>query len=307
MLILSLLIGSAASAAALGAAYYGARLVLTGDGCVPLTVRPERFGLAYEAVEFRTGDGLTIKGWFVPSRDSNLPDPGVSGAGVPPPPPIGSGRTILVCHGWGSNKGEVLEQTHRLSRDFNLLYFDFRRCGESEGDILSVGHLELRDFEAAVDFLKEKKPAAAGSLGLFGLSMGAMVGLTRRSGFKAAVVESPFSSHNQAVARYARVKRGIPYYPLLPLAFYWIRRRLGADPEQSSPERALPLLEKTPILGIFGEKDPLVTPGEGRRLFDRIPGPKELWVVPGAGHGECAPTAGPAYEAKLGDFFRRHL
>lgn len=290
MLMLSLLAGAAIAAAALGAAYYGARLVLTGDGCVPLKVRPERFGLAYEAVEFRTGDGLTLKGWFVPSRDS--------------------GRTILVCHGWGSNKGEVLEQTHRLSRDFNLLYFDFRRCGESEGDILSVGHLELRDFEAAVDFLKEKKPAAAGSLGLFGLSMGAMVGLvglTRRAGFKAAVVESPFSSHNQAVARYARVKRGIPYYPLLPLAFYWIRRRLGTDPEQSSPERALPLVEGTPILGIFGEKDPLVTPGEGRRLFDRIAGPKELWVVPGAGHGECAPTAGPAYEAKLGDFFRRHL
>src|SRR3954467_14680465 len=95
-----LLVAALASAAALAAlnalAFYAAYRNVTGNGRVPLTVRPEQFGLSYEPVSFRTSDGLLLKGWFVPAKAP-------------------SSRTLLFCHGWGVNKGQILKFTHALA------------------------------------------------------------------------------------------------------------------------------------------------------------------------------------------------
>lgn len=268
---------------------YGTHRILTGNGRVPLTVRPESYGLACEPVSFRTQDGLTLRGWFVP-------------AAAP------SARTILLCHGWGTNKGEILKSTHALAGlGFNLLYFDFRSCGESDGRELSVGYLEARDFDAAVGFLRSHRPGDR--YAVYGLSMGAMVafcGAIRHGCFAAAVLESPFSSHDQAVARYLRFHSGVPYYPLVPMMLFLIRRRLGADPQAESPER-LAASFRTPLLGVCGEDDLISPPEIAAGLLARVPAPNELWIVPGADHARCAAVSGTEYVDRLARFFTAHL
>jgi pimeloyl-ACP methyl ester carboxylesterase len=268
--------------------YSAAAVALNGGKHIPMTVRPESLGLPYEAVEFRSADGVELKGWFVP-------------ASVP------SAKTIIFCHGWGANKGEVLKSTSFLQgQGFNLFYFDFRCCGESGGTVLSVGALEARDLDAAVVFVKALRPKD--SLAIYGVSMGSMVafaGLTRHPELRAAVLECPFGSHNEALARYAWAKFSIPYYPFMPLVFFFVRQRLGFDPEETtSPERLIRKLGATPVLAVCGEKDPIAVPEIGRSLIDKLAGRGTLWVVPGAGHAECAETAGAVYREKLLDFFQ---
>ena len=86
--------------------YYGAHVTVTGGKHIPLTVKPEQFGLPYEPVEFQTKDSVKLRGWFIPGQPTN-------------------DRTILFCHGWGANKGEVLRGTHGLRNfGFNLSWWD---------------------------------------------------------------------------------------------------------------------------------------------------------------------------------------
>lgn len=273
----------------LALSWIGARMVLTGPFKTPIDTRPEDLRLGFEAVAFPTRDGLRLKGWLVPALRPTE-------------------RTVVVCHGWAANKGDMLRRTHFLAAEANLLYFDCRFCGESEGDLLSVGFLEAMDFDAAMGFLKTRRPALVRRLGAYGQSMGAAVvlaGMTRHRELAASVLESPYLSHDQAVARFARSKLGVPYYPLMPLALWWIRLRLGADPETLSPRRLLDRLDGAAVLLAFGEKDPLVSPDEGRALFEPLRSPKRFVLVPGAGHGECHES--DDYRKEVVEFYGSHL
>lgn len=272
------------------AGYYGAHVTLSGGNPLALKVRPEQFGLPYEKVQFETRDGLTLSGWFLPAAQP-------------------SGRTVLFCHGWGANKGEVLKDTFPLrERGLNLFYFDFRSCGESEGRVLSVGTLEALDFDAAVDFIQSYRPND--SLGVYGISMGSLVvfaGLTRHKDLKAAILENAYTAHWQALYQYLKAKYGVIFISIFPFILLWMRWKLGVDMEARNPTRLARLLRNTPILVISGERDPIATPEIGQSLFNLIEGPKELWIVPGAGHTLCSQTAGPAYTDKVAQFYDKNL
>jgi pimeloyl-ACP methyl ester carboxylesterase len=115
-----------------------------------------------------------------------------------------------------------------------------------------------------------------------------------------------FSSHDDAVARYLWHHSNVPYYPLVPMILFWLRRRLGEDPQAESPER-LAASFRTPLLAVCGEKDRIAPPGIAEALLARVPAAHELWIVPGAGHARCAAVSGGAYADRLARFFTAHL
>lgn len=287
-------LGAAAGLVILGAlGCYGAGVLLYPPAMSAMTVFPERFGLAYEKETFYAADGLALAGWFVRS-------------------PVGREETILLCHGWGDNKGELLEQTAFLNRveGYNLFYFDFRGHGESAPSQVTMGKQELLDFAAAVAHLKAVRPRSSANLGVFGLSMGAAVaamGLAAHPEIKAAVLESPFAEFREVGCRWAWNRYRVPYFPVMMTVLYMARLRSGhADIDAYSPAAFLPEA-RTPLLLIAAERDRLMPPGDVRRLYDLARGPKDFWLVPGAGHAKCRQAAPAQYEARVGAFFRARL
>ncbi|TBR21265.1 alpha/beta fold hydrolase [bacterium] len=276
--------------AALAVSYWGAGLLLSPPFMSAMTVFPERFGAAYEKVAFLSDDGHALSGWFLAS-------------------PRGRDETVVVCHGWGDNKGEILEHTLFLNRDcgYNLFYFDFRGHGESAPSPVTMGKLELVDLEAALAWAKAKRP---GPLALFGISMGAAVAaqaLARHPEVAAAVLESPFARYRLVGGRWAWNHYRVPYFPLVWLLMRWLRVRSGhADIDSYDPEEAVGAA-KTPVFFIVGERDELMPPQDVRRVHDRAGGPKDCWVVPGAVHGKCRPAATTEYDARVGAFYRARL
>ncbi|MEK7859242.1 MAG: alpha/beta fold hydrolase [Elusimicrobiota bacterium] len=274
--------------------YWGAGVILYPPLMSDMAIFPEQFGLKYEKVSFQTPDGLTLKGWFLPS-------------------PTQDQRTLIMCHGWGDNKGELLKQTFFLNQDagYNLLYFDNRAHGESEGEITTIGLLETIDFRAAIEFLKKSKPGLVERLGVFGLSMGAAVAaiaVSEHPEVKAIVLESPFTDFRSVVRQWAWNKFRLPYFPLVMLTLWILKLRVG-DPkvDSHSPIRFIDKVAPRPLLIIGGGKDRLMPESAVRALHAKAGNPKSLWIIPEATHARCHEAAGLEYETRLSQFYGKHL
>jgi fermentation-respiration switch protein FrsA (DUF1100 family) len=105
-------------------------------------------GAPHEAVAFRTSDGLTLRGWYVPSRNGAavVAFPGRAGPQKP--------ARMLVRHGYG------------------VLLFDRRGEGESDGDPNAFGWAMDRDLKAAAAFLRHRSDVEPNRIGGIGLSVG---------------------------------------------------------------------------------------------------------------------------------------
>ncbi len=282
------------AAAVYALCWWGAGIILHPPAMSPMWIFPEQYGLRYEKISFHTRDGLELKGWFIPST-------------------TGDKRTIVMCHGWGDNKGELLKQTCFLNENggFNLLYFDFRSHGESAGEITTIGGLETIDFDAAIEWLRKAKPDLADSIGVFGLSMGAAVAvasLPKHPDLRCAAVESPFSDYRTVIKRWAWNNMKLPYYPLVALTLLILRSRVK-DPaiDRFNPVEAAPKISPRPLFVIGGEFDRLMTPEDVRKVFAAAREPKQLWMVPEAWHAKCREAAGMEYDTRVTGFFSRNL
>jgi uncharacterized protein len=257
-----------------------------------ISVLPGAFGLGFENVSFAAADGVALKGWFVSS-------------------PQGSDATLILCHGRGACRSDILPSTQHLASrgGYNLLYFDFRNHGESGGKATSLGRLESLDLEAALDWLKKERPAKARRVGLFGMSMGGAVAIltaARRTEFAAVAVESAFTSVNRSIVRFARLFYNVPAWAV-PYTLWWKRLRLGFDAEKDSPEGFVARISPRPLLLLQGAQDLRMPPSEGERLFALAGEPKTLWTVPDCDHGGLWEAAGKEYEDRLFKFFLNAL
>ena len=119
---------------------------------------PQSYGMEFHPIEFRSSDGVLLKGWYVPAS--------------------GEARgTIVYCHGLNRTRIEMLPMAvfaHNLG--YNGLLFDLRHQGESGGAMKSLGYLERLDAEAAVHYALAEEKATRPVI-LWGISMGAAAAL----------------------------------------------------------------------------------------------------------------------------------
>ncbi len=259
---------------------------------MPITQTPEFLHLRSETVEFQATDGIQLEGWKV--------------LGEPSRP------WILLCHGVGANRADLLDIAEGLHEaGFNLFLFDFRAHGGSHGRVTSFGWREQRDLEGALSFLGQQPDIPAAPYGVYGISMGGAVALmvaARDERIGAVAVDSPYPNLEEAIGRHMSLM-----YPLLPrVPFQWFvlatyRLRFGVWPRRVSPEDSAARLSPRPLLLIHGAAD-LRMPVEGsRRIADRAGAPKELWVIDHAGHLEGFALDPSAYHTRLASFFQASL
>ncbi len=273
------------------ACWWGSNGIFSPGHRALITVFPDRFAMPYETISCETNDGLTLRGWLIPA---NKP----------------TDRTVMLCHGWSDNKGDMLDRFRFLHEDFNLMAFDSRYHGDSDGERTTIGTMESLDFDAALQALRRKRPAWCKRLGLFGLSMGgamSILGMAKHHEPRCAVIEAPFRSFNAVVDQFTKNNYNLPYFPFVWLTLIIIRARLGTDPEPYSPIYHVHRLKSRPLLFIAGELDRLAPLDGVRALYEAAGDPKELWVIPEATHSKCQETAGAEYARRITDFFEKNL
>ncbi|MBI5166224.1 MAG: alpha/beta fold hydrolase [candidate division NC10 bacterium] len=257
----------------------------------PYDTPPFTFGWNYEEISIKTVDGLSLSGWFIPGSRG--------------------GPVVILAHGLGAGKSDLVDFAPFLYKGgYNVLLFDFRAHGKSDGSSTSFGYHEQKDLSAAIDFLKARKDVDPQRIGVLGLSLGGAVAILAAAQLKeirAVAVEGVYASFPETVTRHLYLAYRLPKFPFTHLALWTFSLLFKVDIDRISPIESIGRISPRPLFIIAGGKDERMTPEEAWRLYQAAGEPKELWVVPGAGHLEARAVAGPEYERRVLYFFNKHL
>ncbi|MDN5696927.1 MAG: alpha/beta fold hydrolase [Rubrobacter sp.] len=259
--VAALAIPLAASAFASVGAYVASRRVTVPALVEERYVTPWELGLRYEEILFHTSDGLALRGWWM-ARE-------------------GAARTIVTLAGHNGAKHHTVGIASALwARGANVLLFDNRARGESEGETTSLGYFEQLDAAAAVEYALSRSESP---LGLFGFSMGGAVALmtaARDERVGAVVADSAFASQRGLLGSKLRGVMG----PLSPLAIRLMQRILPYELQAVAPIREVAEIAPRGCMFVHGDADETTDPNDSRALYAAASEPKGLWILPGAGH-----------------------
>jgi len=224
-----------------------------------MTFHPVRFSANEQelpagaaSVWFNSADGTRLHGWFF--RTDRKPEL----------------ATIVYFHGNGGNISNVnwVGQWY-AERGFNVLLFDYRGYGASEGDVGAEAGL-YADGDAAVDFVINEKGAQSRNVVLHGQSLGTavVVDIASRREVGAVILESGFSSASSIASA------ALPWLPS------WLH---GLARNRFDSARKLAAV-KAPVLISHGDPDPVIPAAEAQLLFAAANEPKQLLILTEGGH-----------------------
>jgi len=247
---------------------------------------PADLGLHYETVTFTTADGVTLSGWLIGAARETT-------------------TAVILMHGFTGNRlQELAAFVPWLSERHHVLQFDFRGHGESGPGRVTLGADERRDVAAAVAYLRGR---GLGPIALCGVSMGAAAAILAAPGLPVAAVvaDAPYARAGHPIANRMR-EQGWPLPRVGSLAIATgaavrARSRLG------DPIEAVARIAPTALLVIAPVADRLISWRQGLELYEAAGQPKELYVVPGAGHAEAYASAPERYRERVLGFLDRHL
>lgn len=254
---------------------------------------PDEFDLPFEHVTFSARDGVLLGGRLTAEAGSKRP-------------------TVIFCAGmFGSMDGDTPMLPMFASAGFDVLQFDWRGHGISDGTRGTLGVREILDVHGAVDFLQSR---GIRRIGLMGFSFGGAVALRAAAedprvacaACDGGYVNLQHAVEGFAVERFGRRARMF-LRPFVWLVLRLVEVRLAASLRPVSPLDAVGRISPRPVLFVHGEDDPFVPVSDQDAIFHACGDPKQLWRVPGAGHREAHRIAAEEYRERVIGFFRAHL
>jgi uncharacterized protein len=260
----------------------------------PVGHAPEVATSTYEDVAFRTADGLTLRGWYFPTR---------------------SDRAAIVVHGKDGNRIGGEHHTIEKLADFlvtsgySVLVFDLRGNGDSDGDRFSLGYLERRDVAAAIDHLTGRG-IREDRIALIGISMGAgtvLQSLPLHPNVGAVVADSSYVDAQTIVTEDLELLAGVPSW-FTPGVLFMSKLVFGLDGAQVRPVEVVRAHPERAFLFIHCAGDKLIAPHHAYELRAASANPaSDLWVATLCQHSWAFNTYPTAYEARLGTFLESQI
>ena len=247
-------------------------------------------GRAHRQVLLTARDGTVLVGhWFVPEHPK---------------------RVVLAMHGWRSDWAENfgLIAPFWLENGCAVLLPEQRGQGQSGGNAMAFGLLERFD---CLDWLQWLNSQGCDCLPIYlgGVSMGASTVLMAAGeelpdNVRGVVADCGYSTIGGIWRHVARRNLHITYAPRRRRVSKLCIHRLHCAPEDWSCPQAL-ARSRVPVLLIHGSGDRFVPVEMSYENFLACPGERQIWIVPGAGHGMSFLTDPEGYKNRLRDFWRQ--
>jgi uncharacterized protein len=258
----------------------------TARGVVP----ENEFGAEYENVSFETSDGLTLKGWYVPSKNGAavISFPGRAGSQRP--------ARMLARHGYG------------------VLVFDRRGEGVSDGDPNAFGWNGDRDVKAAIDYLQTRADVDPDRIGGIGLSVGGEMMLEAAAedhDLRAIVSEGAGArAYSDSMDEIEYEKSTDPVSKLLYAANSAVRvGAVSVFTNAAPPANIKTLVGRIAPRPVMLIAAPNSKNGEklNRTYYAAAKEPKTLWEIPEAKHMGAIKARPREYERRVVGFFDEAL
>ena len=237
-------------------------------------------GTPHEDVQFETSDGLTLHGWYIPSRN------GAAIIDFPGRKPLTQEHARMYAkHGYG------------------VLLFDRRGEGESDGTPNIYGWNGEKDINAAVDFLKTRSDVDPNRIGAIGFSVGGemLLEAAAKNEDLAAIV-----SEGAGTRTFKEDVQDIPSSDLWMAYPFLVMKTAGTalfsntmPPEQL--DTLVPQIAPRPVFLIWSPK----SGGENmNKTYYRLAGePTTIWEIPESDHIQGISARPEEYEQRVIGFF----
>jgi uncharacterized protein len=205
------------------------------------------------------GDGLLLRGWRCRAASARR-------------------GTIVYLHGVADNRTSAVGVIQRfIPKGFDVIAYDSRAHGESDGDICTYGFFERNDLHRVLDTVDD------GPVVLLGTSLGAAVAILEAADDQR--VATVVAAETFADLRTVAVERAPFFFTASTIrkAFHLAAERGRFDIDAVSPEHAAARIT-VPVLLVHGAADVDTRPEHSERVFRALQGPKRLIIVPGATH-----------------------
>jgi pimeloyl-ACP methyl ester carboxylesterase len=236
-------------------------------------------------VEFESGSGAVVHGWWCPLEKARC--------------------AILLLPGIRANRLSMVGRARFLRRaGYAVLLIDFQATGETKGDHITFGWKESRDVLAAVEFLHDAD--ASDCVAIIGSSLGGVATLLATPPLKvdAMILEEVYPTIEIATRNRMENYLGNFGRMLTPILLAQLQWRLGISPSQLRPIDHIGDVT-CPLLILGGEKDRNTTRADTQLLFNHARAPKQLWFVPNAGHVDLHRAASQEYETRVLAFLQQ--
>ncbi|MCM1043539.1 MAG: alpha/beta hydrolase [Corallococcus sp.] len=214
-------------------------------------------------------------------------------------------KVAIVCNGHTSNRIQSVKYaTLFFRKGYDILLYDSRYFGLSDGDYCTLGQNETRDLSCVIDFAKQ----IFGSdcvIALHGESMGAATVLNvlsvRADDVDYVIADCPFSDTRKLFSELIR-QRHLTVFPVLNFASFLAKHKYNYDFKSVSPVKAVENCN-TPICFIHGAQDKFIVPEHSKAMFAKCKNPScELHLFEGAAHARSHMTNRQLYTRTVFDF-----
>lgn len=260
--------------------------------------KAEDFGLEARELTLQTTDGYSISAFEVEAQDPKGMIIFISGIHNPSVTAFFGHARMFREHGYAS------------------VLYDMRAHGKSEGDVISLGHLEPLDTKAVVDYIKTRESYKDLPIVVYGLSMGGAVAINsigQTPEISGLVSISAYSSWEDvfmenmlamgAPALLARIQR--PFVKLYTLY------KFGIKTADIYPKKQIQNLMDRPALIMHSTGDSQVHFANFERIMEEAPEHVETWIRQGDHHMMSTdflyPENDPEYAQRVLDFFAQNF
>lgn len=250
----------------------------------------------HEDVSFTTSDGLVLKGWWFTA-------------------PRFRDRAVVFVHGKDQDRIDssfdpAPNARLLLGDGYDVLLFDLRGHGESQGLRWGLGKGEALDVAAAVDLAARKAALPRSRVALIAESMGAgsaLMALGQVPDVGPMVLDSAYETARAVVDEDAPAISGLPAF-FTPGMVLMARLAFGIDIDGVRPIDEVRAQPQRAFLFIQCTADTTVREHHGVDLKAASADPQtQLWLVPGCEHVKAYPTHPAEWDAHVTSFLEGQL
>lgn len=241
-----------------------------------IEITPRAFNLKYQdvwiPVTTESGKVEKMHGWWIPASTPNA-------------------KVLLYLHGNGVNIGANAAHADRFHRmGFAVLIIDYRGYGLSKGSFPTEKSV-YQDAATAWDYLVKQQQIQPSNIFIYGHSLGGAIAIDlaiKQPKAAGLIVESSFTSVQDIVNLRGNFK-------LFPVKFI-LNQHFDSIRKVTNLQMS--------VLFIHGTEDYVVPVNMSKQLYAAAPEPKQLVIIPNAGHNDVAEVAELPYFQAIKEFRR---